>query len=201
MFIFLLFFFMITTIVSAQNENTAPSSPTTNYYTVVNDNSQKTYIEQKLHACCKKAKGNELVECLATLPITDQRNLFAQLSPTRRKEYLTNLTLDNYEKFLKAYSEHDWKNLYNSLSNYEQSHWPSTITEQLIAIEKIKDNAETARNVLGLGGGIALSLITPIGMALPAYEAYHVIRYGTHPIKEIFLNAGFKNYMEATFEI
>ena len=188
-------------IKSNEGISDSPQQPN-NYYTILNDNSQKTFIEKKPSKIpCGNACGEKLVECIFSLPIAEQREIFALLPASKRREYLRKLDMANYEKFLKSYSEEEWKNLLIELTDYERSHWPKTVKEQTVAMEKIKVNAEKARDYLGLGCGLALDLINPLFMTLHLYEAYHVIKYDVHPITKNFRDVEFKQYMEAVFEI
>ncbi len=90
---------------------------------------------------CHTTKGKALVHCLQSLPYDNQKKTFKELTPQERKDYLKNLSLEDYEKFLDNYNEYEWQRLYTSLTKTEQTHWPRSIQEQRIALAKIADEA------------------------------------------------------------
>lgn len=193
----LLFLLLLYSALKSADEETIPVS---NFYTVVNDNSQKTYIEKKSSGC-ENACGEKLLECIFSLNIHDQREIFSKITSYKRREFLRRLDIPNYEKFLKLYSEHEWKKLLSTLTEYERSHWPKSVKEQIEAINKIRNDAERAKDWVSHGGGIVLSCINPLFITLQVYQMAMLYKNGIHPVKDNFLKEGFKQYMETTFEI
>lgn len=183
--------------------NESPQDGINHFYKIINDNSQNTYIKKsKSELCCEDYVNSEFVECIFSLPIEDQKEVFKRLSPARKRKYLRNLNYEEYKKFLKAYSEYDWKNLYDSLSKHEQKHWPKTVREQLIQIKNIKKNAKNKNFKTDIGIFAAGMLISPvIYLSYYGYVGYGLLKDNKHPIKENYLAEYFKTYMESTFEI
>lgn len=193
----LLFFCALLTIVP----HSFPEETVKNFYKIINDNSQNTYI-QKSDQCCETKMGSDFVSCMHSLPIEDQKEVFKQLTPARRRDYISNLSYEQYETFLKAYSEHDWQDLYNSLSKDEQRHWPKTVKEQYFAVVSMKFAAEKDNdrmNLLVLAVGLGLSPIPYL--AYYGYAWYKWFEDGTRIIVDAKIKKYFENYMQSTFEI
>lgn len=189
--------FFVCSNLKATNEEL--SNPVNNLYFI--DNSQSLVQKKSLEASCEKTCGEKLVECVLSLNVQEQCEVFAKLSSHKRREFLRKLDILNYEKFLKSYSEHDWKKTFNSLTEYEQSYWPQTVKEQIEAIHKIRIAAENASDLAGHIGTTVLSCINPIYLTLTAYNVGYLFTYGTTPIKANYIEFAFKKYMEGTFEI
>jgi hypothetical protein len=188
---------MINTNLFAHDE--APSANT--YYTVVNDNSQKTIFERKQAETCENASGEKLVEYIFSQNIPDQRKLLAQLQPHKRKEFLRKLDIPNYKKLLDSFSENEWRQLFDSLTDYEKSHWPKTVKEQTAALDELQDSADSAHNATLLAEiGLAV-FIHPVFWGIVAYEAGTAMIYNKAASEKFFLEQRFKEYLEATFEI
>jgi ABC-type uncharacterized transport system permease subunit len=114
--------------------------------------------------------------------------------------FISLLDLEHYEKFLNAYSEHEWKSLRASLTAEEKNYWPQTVTQQTLAIQTIKNNAENVKN-LAFGINVAADFIFPPAAFIHVAEAIYTNYYGVHPIIDEEITKGFKKYLEKNFKI
>lgn len=197
----LFFYFLIGYCIPLISEE--PSTKKEKYfYKIINDNSQKTYIEKPVDGeCCQDRTNSDLVECVFALPIKDQKEVFKEFTPAKRREYLRNLSCEHYEKFLKAYNEHDWKNLYNALSKEEQKYWPKTLKQQIIALQRMKDFVEDAGDATALSITACGAFISPYLLALHGYTFFYLFTENKNPIKEKCKIWCFKRFMETNFQI
>lgn len=165
------------------------------------DNSQNL-TQKASESQCVDASGIKLVNCIFSHNPASQCEAFSKLPVFKKREFLRELDIIHYLKFLAAYNEKEWKNLFDGLSDYEKSHWPKTVKEQIEAIAGIKLQAEKTSDAISFGGKFVLDMINPaLFLGALSYEIYHIIRYDEHPVKANFLKAKFKNYMQTTFEI
>lgn len=176
----------------------------TNYYKIINDNSQNTYLQtvKQLDTCCNDRTQSDFVQCFFTLTNTDQKEIFKQLTSARRKELLTHFSYQDYIKFLDAYSEHDWKNLHDTLTEDEKKIWPKTVKEQFIMIKNIKkvaQNNNICMDIAMIGAGMIISPI--VYAAYYGYVGYGLLHDNKHPFKENRINQLFEKYMKSTFEL
>lgn len=202
-YIFIIIFLISLTTypVDPAHDKNNQESQINNFYTIVNDNSQKTFVEKKQSKVpCESCSGNKLVECYFALLTADQRKALAQLPAHKRKELLQNFNVQHYEKFLATFSEQEWQELWENLTETEQDYWPSSIEEQIESLELMKQKADVASDVLGFGGDIVLSAANPVFVLIPIYKIYHIIRYDENPLKASCMKAAFKEYMEGQFE-
>jgi hypothetical protein len=173
------------------------------FYKIVNDNSQNTYIQKPSNdKSCSTRNQSDFVDCFFTLPIEEQREVFKALTPARRREFLTHINFENYKKFLDAYSEYDWKILYNALTPSEQKHWPKTVKEQLLMVKYIKKRVWSNNFAMDLavcGAGVAISPVIFIGYY--GFVGYKLLNDNKHPFKENCTAWHFKNYIKSTFEL
>lgn len=160
---------------------------------------QEKFIQkEESNILCGNLCNKELMEYISSLTIADQKQIFAQLPPNKRWEYLSQFTLQDYDKFLNAYSEKDWKQLLESLPTEVKKNWPTTIKAQRDALEKIKKIAENTRN-FALGVHVIIDAAFPPAMFLHVAEIGYVYHYNVHPIVYKVRTKHFKKYLEETF--
>lgn len=170
------------------------------FYKIVNDNSQKIVQKTKSDSC-QNASHAHVLDCFFSLPIDEQRETFKKFSPAKRRECLRQCNYREFEKFLKAYSEHEWKELYESLTEHERSYWPTTVKEQWIILHKVKDMSELAGDALTIGTLIAGKNVHPIFYVYPGYIFLSLVKDGVNPVKELIIEEEVERYMEKKYEL
>jgi hypothetical protein len=103
-----------------------------------------TDLEEQIHNDfeeCKMSHGLELAQCMQKLSSEEQKKIIKELTPQQRKDYLSYLTLPDYDQFLDNYNEYEWARLLKYLTTEEQCHWPKTVHEQRESIVDIKERA------------------------------------------------------------
>ncbi len=195
-----LFFIMliISTAFSSELNNTTNN----NYYTVINDNSQQFFKKKKNNkpCLCEDENGKKLVSCIFALNHQEMHTFFMLLPIHKKREFLKNLSLAEYEYFITSYTEQEWHQLYESLAEYEKQLWPSTVKEQTESLNNIKEYANTAGKALGYTSD-AMTLINPFLVGIAVFNNVHsYVTDERHEVKSI-KNSEFNNYMEITFEL
>lgn len=173
------------------------------YYKLVNDNSQNTYLKKsQIEECYKDASHDELVDCVFSLSIDDQKKVFKEFHSTKKRAFLRKLDHNQYHKFIAIYNEEEWQDLYNSLTEHEQSCWPKTVKEQIESLKECEKYAERYGNIIH-GTVIIAHCFSPIPIyyAYAAFIAYKVIGEGKNPLIENHLIDLFNEYMHSKFEI
>lgn len=149
---------------------------------------------------CHNYTDKALTECIFSHNAEEQRTIFTHLAPHQRKEHLKQLTYWTYSKFLDAYSELQWKELYNALTVEEKKYWPKTVKEQRNSMVQLREDADTVRN-LALGANIIASIVFPPAFAVQGVELCYVFVKGIHPIVEGQLIKSFKVYLHDVFRV
>lgn len=144
--------------------------------------------------------NNKPIENFFNLPIPDQRKTFAQLSLEERQKLISKMTFQIYKKFLNAYSEHEWKNLLESLSVEEKKYWPQTVKKQRDDLDTIRKDADNTRDI-ALVLNVAAGTLFPPALLIQVAELAYVYKYNIHPIVHEQITKGFKKYLEKNFKI
>lgn len=172
-----------------------------NYYKVVNDNSQKIIQKEEKKEClCENQSGKKLVSCTFELNHSEMLDFFMRLPINKKREFLKNLSLPEYEHFIASYQEDEWHQLHESLADYEKQLWPSTVKEQTDAINHIKETAKTHGRVVGYSTD-AITLLNPFLAGVAIFNNTYAYIKGEHPAVESTTLYAFIKYMESIFEL
>lgn len=169
-------------------------------YTISDNDQTRIFVEQEPNIPNQPCSNKDLKQCIFAHMSSDQRKIFSQLPPEKRKEFFAQLTLDDYDKFLDAYSQQEWNQLLYALSLEEKNYYPQTVEEQKKSIQTIKDDAQTVRNICFTANLVADAVFPP-AMIIHVVELGYVMVYNIHPIVQEEQKKQFKEYVKEKFNV